>query len=82
MAHQYAKARYLQLLRKNPQWPAPALSLQKVTVATLHRYKERLRAFDAARLELKLASPAQLQRENSAVGTAVRPRVLRFSQHA
>lgn len=82
MAHQSAKTRYLQLLRKNPQWPAPALSMQKVTVSALHRYKDRLRAFDAARLQLKLASPAQIQRENSAVGAAVRPRVLRFSQHA
>jgi hypothetical protein len=82
MAHQHAKARYVQLLRKNPQWPAPALSMRKVSIATLHRYKDRLRAFDAARLELRLASPAQIQRENSAVGTAVRPRVLRFSQHA
>ena len=82
MAHQYAKARYLQLLRKDPHWPAPAFSVRKVTVAALHRYKDRLRAFDAARLELNLASPAQIQRENSAVGAAMRPRVLRFSQHA
>jgi hypothetical protein len=52
-----------------------------LTVAALHRYKDRLRAFDAARLELKLASPAQIQRENSAVGTVLLPRTLRFSQH-
>ena len=82
MAYQYAKARYMQLLRKDPQRPAPALAVRKMTIAALHRYKDRLRAFDAARLELGLASPAEIQRENSAVGTAIRPRVLRFSQHA
>lgn len=69
------------LLQKNPQQSAPALPKTALTVAKLHRYKERLRAYDAARIELKLASPAQIQRENSAVGTAFRPRIVRFSQH-
>ena len=75
-------ARYRLQLQKNPQQAAPALSTKRLTVAALHRYKERLRAFDAARLELKLASPAMIQRENSAVGTASHSRILRFSQHA
>ena len=81
MALQDDKARYVALLRKNPRRPVPALPTRMMTVAALHRYKDRLRAFDAARLELELASPAQIQRENSAVGTALRPRILRFSQH-
>jgi hypothetical protein len=76
------KARYRLQLQKNPQQAAPALSTKRLTVARLHRYKDALRAFDAARLELKLASPAKIQRENSAVGTALHSRILRFSQHA
>jgi len=75
------KARFARLLRKNPQQSAPALPKTALTVEKLHRYKERLRAYDAARIELKLASPAQIQRENSAVGTAFRPRIVRFSKH-
>ena len=76
------KARYRRQLQKNPQRTAPALSTKRLTVAGLHRYKDALRAFDAVRLELKIASPAQIQRENSAVGTAFHSRILRFSQHS
>lgn len=76
------KLRYVKLLRKNPQHKAPALSLKSLTVERLHRYKEQLRAFDAARLQLKLATTEQIQRENSAVGTAFQARILQFSQHA
>ncbi|MEO7799438.1 MAG: hypothetical protein ABIY47_17115 [Opitutaceae bacterium] len=82
VATQQDKAGYMRLLRRNPQQSAPALPTTALTLAKLHRYKERLRAFDAARLELKLASPVQIQRENSAVKTAFRPRIVRFSQHA
>ncbi|MGA3007865.1 MAG: hypothetical protein ABSE59_08240 [Opitutaceae bacterium] len=76
------KAAVTRQLRKNPQLLPPALPKTALTVAKLHRYKERLRAYDAARLTLKLVSPAQIQRENSAVGTAFRPRILRFCKHA
>jgi len=82
MALQQDKARFVRLLRKNPQQPAPALPKTSLTVSKLHRYKDRLRAYDAARLELKLASPVQVQRENSAAGSAFKPRIVRFSQHA
>ena len=82
MALQPEKAKFLRLLRKNPQRTAPALPKTNLTVATLHRYKVRLRAYDAARLELKLTTPAKAQRENSAVGAALRPRIVQFSQHA
>jgi hypothetical protein len=81
MPTQHDKASYVRLLRRNPQQSAPALPATTLTLAKLHRYKERLRAFDAARIELKLASPAQIQRENSAVKTAVRPRIVQFSRH-
>ena len=74
--------RYTRLLRENPLRAAPALPKTALTAAKLHRYKEQLRAFDAARLALKLAKPSQVQRENSAVRPALRPRILQFSQHA
>jgi len=70
MALQSDKTKFVRLLRKNPQRTAPALPKTDLTVAKLHRYKERLRAFDAARLELNLTSPAKVQRENSAVRAA------------
>jgi hypothetical protein len=76
------KTAFARQLRKNPQLLPPAFPKAALTVAKLHRYKERLRAYDAARLALKLASPAQIQRENSAVGTAFRPRIVRFCKHA
>lgn len=82
MPRQQDKAKFVSLLRKNPQQAAPALPATSLTVAKLHRYKDRLRAYDAARLELKLASPAQIQRENSASGSAFKPRIVQFSQHA
>ena len=82
MALEPNKTKFVRLLRKNPELTAPALPKAELTVAKLHRYKDRLRAFDAARLELKLISAAKLQRENSAVGSAFRPRIVQFSQHA
>jgi hypothetical protein len=82
MAWQQDQANFVRLLRKNPQRSAPALPKTALTVAKLHRYKDRLRAFDAARLELKLSTPAQVQRENSAAGIARQPRIRQFSKHA
>lgn len=81
MTWQQEKAKFVRLLRKNPQQAAPALPTTSLTVTKLHRYKDRLRAYDAARLELKLASPAQIQRENSATESAFKPRIVEFSQH-
>lgn len=82
MALQQDKAKFVRLLRKNPQQSAPALPKTSLTVAKLHRYKDRLRAYDAARLELNLTTPARIQSENSAAGSAFKPRILKFSQHA
>ncbi len=82
MPLQQDTAKFVRLLRKNPRHSAPALPKTSLTVAKLHRYKDRLRAYDAARLELKLASSVQVQRENSAAGTAFKPRIVKFSEHA
>jgi hypothetical protein len=82
MALETFKADFKRQLRKNPQLPPPLLSTKRLTLRQLHRYKKQLRAFDAVRLEMNLATPARIQRENSAVAPAFRPRILRFSQHA
>lgn len=82
MALDLFKTDFKRRLRRNPQLPPPLLSTRRLTLRQLHRYKEQLRAYDAARLELNLATPAEIQRENSAVPRAFRPRVLLFSQHA
>ncbi len=81
MAIDAIKTDFKRQLRKNSRLAPPRLSIESATPRALHRYKQQLRAFDAARLEMKLASAAEIQRENSAVATAVRPRILRFSQH-
>jgi hypothetical protein len=81
MALKVTLSDYVRQLQENPQQVAPALSTTGLTVARLHRYKDKLRAYDRARLKLKLATPAEIQRENSATGPAFRPRILRFSKH-
>lgn len=81
MALDTFKVEFRRRLRKNPQLPPPLLSTERLTLQQLHRYKKQLRAFDAVRLEMKLTTPAKVQRENSAVAPAFRPRILQFSQH-
>jgi hypothetical protein len=73
-------ARLTKQLRKNPAAPAPAFRF--ATVAQLHRSKMQQRAFDQARLDLKLVTPEQLQETNAAVH--VKPsahRVIRYEQY-
>jgi hypothetical protein len=82
MALDRFKAEFQRQLRENPQLPPPLLSTKRLTLRQLHRYKRQLRAFDAVRLEMNLATAAEIQRENSAVVPAYRPRILRFSHHA
>ena len=67
-------------LRKNPAAPAPAFRI--ATVAQLHGSKMKQRAYDQARLDLKLVTPEQLQQTNAAVH--VEPcarRVIRYEQY-
>ncbi len=75
------KTQFKRRLRKNPQWRPARFAAETSTVAQLHDYKDQLRAWDAARMELGLATPEQIQRENSAIPLGVRPRILKFSTH-
>lgn len=56
---------YLDALRKNPQTPPPVLCAD--TVDDVHIWKAEMRAYDAARLELHLATPEEIQEENTAL---------------
>jgi hypothetical protein len=49
-------------------------------VDDFHAWKAEMRAYDAARLELKLATPAEIQTENAAI--RVRGRSWRIVEHA
>ena len=57
---------FLDELRKNPQTPPPTFRAE--TVDEFHAWKAEMRAYDAARLEMKLATPEEIQAENSVVG--------------
>lgn len=78
MASSSDKAKFLAALRKNPRAARPTLPNAPLTAAKVRRYKERLRAYDAARIELNLAKPAEVQQENSVAKRAHLVRVLEF----
>ncbi len=71
-------------LRKDPQATCPRLELRGVTWKKHSNYKHTTRAWDKARIELGLATPLDIQRENSAFRFDPKfpPRILRFSTHA
>jgi hypothetical protein len=60
-----AKNHFLAALRNNPNTPAP--QMRRATVADFHEWKAEMRAYDAAKLELNLATPRQIQMQNAAV---------------
>jgi hypothetical protein len=61
--------------------PAPVFP-QIITAESIAEYKALCREWDAARIKFRLATAEQVQRENSAVGTAVNSRIVHFGQHA
>ena len=81
MAHTHRTARYIQILRADPSRSAPAL--RRATVADVQTWKKQRRAFDDAKLRLNLATPAQLQKENSALRLSPRSaRIVSFASYA
>ena len=53
---------YREALGRDPATPAPTAGF-----AGLGEWKEEIRAFDAVRIELGIATPGQVQAENAAV---------------
>ena len=71
---------YLDALRENPRTPPPACRTESGDA--FHAWKAEMRAYDAARLELKLATPAEVQEENAAIRVRGRPwRIVEHAQH-
>jgi hypothetical protein len=66
MAHVHKVARYVQLLRANPARKAPQLHVvEATTVDDVRLWKERIRAFDEALIQLKIRTPAEITEENT-----------------
>jgi hypothetical protein len=64
-----------QYLPPKPEFP------EEITAASVAEYKAQCRVWDAARIKFGVATPEQVQRENSAVPSAQNSRILRFSRH-
>ena len=60
-----AKTHFVAAFRRNPNTPAPKVRL--TTVADFHDWKAEMRAYDAVRMDLKLATPQQIQAQNAAI---------------
>ena len=77
-------ARFKRQLHNNPPLRCPRLELENVTPARVADPKHTTRAWDMARIELKLVTPEEVQRENSAFNftSGFQPRILHFPDHA
>jgi len=77
-------ARFKRQLRQNPRLRCPRLDLEDVTPARVADHKHTTRAWDIARIELKLVTPLEVQQENSPFrpSPSFTPRIIRFSAHA
>ncbi len=78
MTYTEAYRHFLVVLRDHPQLPPPPLRMD--TTDEFHAWKGEMRAFDAARIELKLATPQEIQRENTAL--QLEGKTGRIVQHA
>jgi hypothetical protein len=52
-----------------------------ITAASIVEYKAQCRVWDAARIKFGIATPEEVQRENSAVPRAQNSRILHFGNH-
>jgi len=78
MTYTEAFRHFVEALRANPQTPPPPLRME--TIEEFHAWKSEMRAFDAARIELKLATPREVQEENTALQLG--GKIGRIVQHA
>ena len=77
-------ARFKRQLRKDPHLRCPRLDLENVTPARVADHKHTTRAWDIARIELKLVTPLEVSRANSAIliPADFHPNILHFPDHA
>jgi hypothetical protein len=71
-------------LRRDPHLRCPRLELENVTPERVADHKHTTRAYDMARIELKLVTPLEVQQENSPFRPSPNfsPRIIKFSAHA
>ena len=60
-----AKTHFVAAFRRNPKTAAPKVRM--TTVADFHDWKAEMRAYDAAKMDLNLATPQQIQAKNAAI---------------
>ena len=60
-----AKTYFVAAFRLNPNTPAP--KVRTGTITDFHEWKAEMRGYDAARLDLHLATPQQIQAQNTAI---------------
>jgi hypothetical protein len=84
MAHTHKVARYVQLLRANPARRAPQLHVHKTTKPDdVRLWKQRVRAFDDALIQLKIRTPAEITEENTRASLNMKEsRVVKYSDYA
>lgn len=81
MNYTEAKRHYLEVLGRDRTTPPPRLRV--ATVDELHKWKQEMRAYDAAQIELKIATAREVQERNAA--TTVRrgrARIVRRAAYA
>jgi hypothetical protein len=84
MAHVHKVARYVQLLRANPGRRAPQLLVNEATTAEdVRLWKQRIRAFDDASVQLKIRTPAEVTEKNTRASLDMKDsRVVKYSDYA
>jgi hypothetical protein len=84
MAHVHQVARYVQLLRANPARRAPQLHVVEATTAEdVRLWKQRIRAFDEALIQLNIRTPAEITKENTRASLDMKEsRVVKYSDYA
>jgi hypothetical protein len=67
---------------KEPEYlPPEPLFPEEITAESIAEYKAQCRVWDAARIKFGVATPEQVQRENSAIPRAFNSRILHFGNH-
>jgi hypothetical protein len=84
MAHVHKVARYVQLLRANPARRAPQLHVNEATTPDdVRLWKQRIRAFDEASIQLKIRTPEEVTEENTRASLDMKnSRVVKYSDYA
>jgi hypothetical protein len=66
----------------DPQYlPEEPVFPKEITAESIAEYKAQCRVWDAARIKFGVATPEQVQRENSAVGSMCGARIVHRGRH-